>query len=85
VKPGCWKNQRRENAIDIRNRAPADKAERSIRGPGKLREQRPQCSIRDNILGVRLNLEKRAIDIEEISAGGKRRYPREIARLCMEA
>ena len=75
------KKQWRENTIDVLNRAPADEGERATRGPGKPGKQCPQPVIRDNILGARHNVEKRAIGIEEISAGGNRRYPCEIARL----
>src|SRR5437016_4573899 len=52
-----------------------------MRSPDKPGEQRPQCFIRDNIFGARHKLEERAIDIEEVRAGGKRRYPCEVARL----
>ena len=81
MQPGHGKNQRRENTIDVLNRAPGDKGKRAPCGTNKPGKQRPQCFIRDNILGARHNIEERAIGIEEISAGGKRRYPCEIARL----
>ena len=81
MQAGRGKNQRRENAVDVRDRPPADECKRATRGQGNRREQRPQSFIRDDILGARYNVEERAIGIEEISAGGKRRYPCEIARL----
>ena len=59
----------------------ADKGKRAPCGTNKPGKQRSQPVIRDNILGARHNVEERAIGIEEISAGGNRRYPCEIARL----
>ncbi len=81
MQPGHGKNERRENTIDVLYRAPGDEGKRAPCGTNKPGKQRPQCFIRDNILGVRHNIEKRAIGIEEIGAGAKRRYPCEIARL----
>ena len=75
------KKQWRENTIDVLDRASADEANRAPCGSNKPGKQCPQTFIRDNILRAWHNVEERAIGIEEISAGGKRRYPCEVARL----
>src|SRR5208337_4601553 len=67
------KHEWRENAIEIVDCPSADKAERATSGASQVREQCTQVCIRHDILGARLNLKKRAIDIEEIGGAGQRR------------
>ena len=64
------KHEWRENAIEIVDCPTADKADRATCGASQVRQQRTQICIRHDILGARLNLKKRAIDIEEIGGAG---------------
>ena len=41
MQPGRGKNKRRENTIDVLDRAPADEGKRAPCGTGKPGEQRP--------------------------------------------
>ncbi len=67
------KNERRENTIEIADRPPANEAKRAICGASQPGQQRAQASIRDDILWTRLDLKKRAIDIEKIGGALHRR------------
>src|SRR5262245_42192858 len=75
------KYQGRENAVDVRERASADKRKRAARCRGKFREQPLKGGICGDIFRARLNFEQRSINIEEKGARLTRRALCQITRL----
>lgn len=65
VRTGASKPLRRKNAVNLRNRATADQGQGTIKPLGQVNEQRDERRVGAHVAWVVLDVDERAVDVEE--------------------